>query len=389
MAVAAPATPATPTYYTVRYFPGNASGAADYKIMATTLAGAAAQAGAEPGSAGLATVFGGPYSTIAAAKAAIPAGTPAGDITAPTGSIPGVTTPAPATKPAKKGATPATAAVKPIATIHQPKFDPRMQTVVNPLGVGNAQFERGFMIWDQSLCTGTGYSAQDPPAVSFLFNPSTIQASYSMSDSTAQAAMLFGTPGGTPFVGLQQTMNFTVMFDRTYEVNMGQGSGITSDLEADPQKMGCEVDIRQMKQFTGMFSGQNAATGFYATTGSTESAGALGTGQTPTQATGMGAGPQQGIMLIMPSYVYFGSSLNGGTSQYYGYINEWDVQYTHFTNTMVPIRCVVDVTFTLLPLQSDNLAEQQNGAVIALQNAQNQGTPILKLPKIPIPVIKL
>jgi hypothetical protein len=80
-------------------------------------------------------------------------------------------------------------------------------------------------------------------------------------------------------------------------------------------------------------------------------------------------------MLIMPSFCYFGSSIAGGTSQFYGYVDSWDVQYTHYTNLMVPIRCVVDIEYTLLPQASDNLAEFNNAAVKLLSASQNQGGP--------------
>jgi hypothetical protein len=368
MAAAAP-TPATPTYYTIIWdngsnYPNNTP---NYMIMATSAAGAAAEVTTKEAAGDQASVFGGPYSSIAAAQAAIPGGTPASDITAPVGSIPGVTTPAPKTP----AATPSTPAKPPVATIHQPLFDQRMRTVQNPMNGGLAQFERGFMVWDTSLTASAGYSATDPPAVSFLFNPSTVQASYSLSDSTAQAAMIFGVAGGgVPYVGLQQQMNFTIMFDRTYEVN-----GTTATQEADLQAMGCEVDVRQMKQFTGMFSNSAGTSGFYTSganaTNPTAGATALGTGQTITQATGTGVGPQQGIMLMMPSYCYFGTSLFGGCSQFYGYVDSWDVQYTHYTADMVPIRCVVDIEYTLLPQSSNNLAELANTAVKSLENSQN------------------
>ena len=239
------------------------------------------------------------------------------------------------------------------------------------------------MVWDTQFTAGAGYSETDPPAVSFLFNPSTVQASYSLSDSTAQAAMIFGVAGGgTPFVGLQQQMNFTIMFDRTYEVQWPP-NGVAQYAGQDVVEMGCEVDVRQVKQFTGMFSNSAGTGGFYTSganaTNPTAGATALGTGgngapnQTITQATGLGIGPQQGIMLIMPSFCYFGSSIAGGTSQYYGYVDSWDVQYTHYTNLMVPIRCVVDIEYTLLPQASDNLAEFNNAAVKLLSSGQNQG----------------
>lgn len=281
--------------------------------------------------------------------------------------------------PAQGGtSTTKTTAQKSITTLTQPPFDPRIRTVHQPFLAGDARFDRGFMVWDEAL-TGSvgGYSAGSPPSVSFLFNPSTVQASYSISNSSsANSTMIFGVPpaggGGVPYVQLQQSMSFTIMFDRTYELNSpnAAGSGVGSDVAA----MGCEVDVRAMKQFTGMFSNQNSPTsGFY--TGGSAAAATNTEGvapQTLVQSTGVGVGPQQGLMLMIPSYVYFGSSLLGGTSQYYGYVEEWDVQYTHYTSFMVPIRCVVDISYTLLPIPSAAAAEYTSGAVQALATSQNQ-----------------
>jgi hypothetical protein len=362
--------------------------APNFQFMQTSTAGAQAQV-TKYQNQGLASSFEGPFTSLNAARAAVglppqgstaPTGTP---VTVPTGKPTGGKTPAPAPT------------AKPVDTIIQPKFDKRMRTVRNPLNGGQAQFDRGFMVWDTAFTQAAGYDPKNPPAVSFLFNPSTVQASYSLSDSTAQAAMIFGVAGGgTPFVGLQQQMNFTIMFDRTYEVQWpvtaapatpwsAGGDTVAEYAGQDVIEMGCEVDVRQMKQFTGMFSNANTGSGagFYTTganaTNPTAGATALGSQgsitQTINQATGSGAGPQQGIMLIMPSFCYFGSSIVGGTSQFYGYVDSWDVQYTHYTNLMVPIRCVVDVEYTLLPQASDNLAEFTNAAVKILADNQNQG----------------
>lgn len=233
-------------------------------------------------------------------------------------------------------------------------------------GPGRHGFVRGFMVWDTALCAAAGYSPNDPPAVSFLFNPSTVQASYSLSASSAQSAMIFGVTtgsgGSVPFVGLQQQMSFTMLFDRTYELN-------TTGANIDTQFMGVEVDVRQMKQFTGMFSAQTAKSGFY-TSGQN-----LPPNQQIIQSDGTGQGPQQGVMLLMPSYCYFsGTQSVGGTSSYYGYVDSWDVQYTHFSNSMIPIRCVIDVSYTLLPMTGNNAAEIANSAVQQIFNQNNNVT---------------
>jgi hypothetical protein len=42
---------------------------------------------------------------------------------------------------------------------------------------------------------------------------------------------------------------------------------------------------------------------------------------------------------------------------FYGYISEWSVNYAHWTANMVPIRCVVSVTFTMLPEAGKTVAQ--------------------------------
>ena len=263
--------------------------------------------------------------------------------------------------------------------LQQPAFDTRMRSISDPLNSGGSPvaFSRGFMVWDVSYASsfGAGYNGSNAlPYVNFLFNPSTVQASYQLSNTAAQAADMYGissSGASVAYVSLQQTMEFTIMFDRTYELwDNSQYYG------TDVGTMGCEVDVRQMKQFTGMFAaasayGSTTAPTYDPSTGAGDNVFAVPTGTTQTlqPANGVGAGPQQGLMVMVPSFVYFGSELTGGTSQYYGYIDAWDVQYTHYTNYMVPIRCVVDVSYTLLPLSSG--AGTEYNAVINIARAQN------------------
>lgn len=401
--------PPTPpvSYYVIVTQAANSK--ANYRYMLTSGQGAANTVSQTPGASSM-----GPFTTLAQAQAAVAALTPAVNVNAP-GAVPGVTPPAqPGVTPTAlvpKTTTPAAAAAqKTVATIAQPPFDKRMTSIHNPLTNGGGGFERGFMVWDTTFTGTAGYSAASPPYINFLFNPSTVQASYSMSDSTAQAALIFGVGGGSgvPWVGLQQSMNFTIMFDRSYELNSDIG---LTDPTNPIASMGCEVDVRMMKQFTGMFSTASGDSGYYTSAAATATSGggtgggasggasggtststttsgtglptALGTNQpAPTQATGLTNGPQQGIMLMMPSYCYFGFGGEGGTSQYYGYVQNWDVQYTHYTSTMIPIRCVIDVTYTLLPQAGNSAAELTNAAVKALSANQIQQA---LTPTIPTP----
>lgn len=74
--------------------------------------------------------------------------------------------------------------------IAQPPFSSKIQTLYYPLGGGNfGTLERGYMVWDSTIPV-QGYSGQ--AMVNFLFNPSTVTATYSLiPDTSVQAAMLF------------------------------------------------------------------------------------------------------------------------------------------------------------------------------------------------------
>jgi len=78
-----------------------------------------------------------------------------------------------------------------------------------------------------------------------------------------------------------------------------------------------------------------------------------------------------GMMMMVPCWVFFGSAeaqLNQNASSYnfnalasqlsfYGYISEWGVQYTRWTSSMVPIRCVINVSFTMLPTPTQKTSQ--------------------------------
>ena len=99
-----------------------------------------------------------------------------------------------------------------------------------------------------------------------------------------------------------------------------------------------------------------------------------------------------GVMMMMPAYVYFGNASSQanahlaaqGTTQfgavstqlaYYGFISEWSVEYTHWTTNMIPIRCAVSVTFTMLPqpAATDSNAQQTWADAANLQGNYTSG----------------
>lgn len=219
--------------------------------------------------------------------------------------------------------------------ITQPQFDKRISTLAFPLQGGKfGTIQRGFMVWEKAI---TGYSTK--AQVNFLYNPSSVSADYTISDSSVGSALMF--PTGFNDVNLRvplnQTVEWSLLFDRTYEL-WGQyepdgtpSNGWTNNTN-DPKVVGVLADIMAMQQFTGMFVAYSS--------GNSNS-----TAPTSGALTGW-----QGIMQMIPAWVYFGGGSSSATSLwYYGYVSEWDVTVTHWTQYMIPQRCVINITFTMLP----------------------------------------
>lgn len=217
--------------------------------------------------------------------------------------------------------------------IVQPKFDARIYRLVYPLMGGRAPhhgtLKRGFMVWEKPLAGYGGLAT-----VHFLYNPSVVEADYPISDSTVGAVLQFPIPGDTAQlkVPLYQTVTWSLLFDRTYELwgSADKPSKSPGKNDNDPSVVGVLADIVQMQQFTGMLVNYSS----------------LGQVQTNPGGSSANFAGHQGIIQIVPAYVYFGDK-NG--LSYYGYISEWDVQITHWTQNMIPMRCVVDITMTMLP----------------------------------------
>jgi hypothetical protein len=306
-------------------------------------------------------------------------------------------------KSGKPSTKPKTPKVNNVPVYVQPAFSQALtHTLSKPFGYdGGANaagastdygIRRGFMVWDKTVPPPSGYSTKDPnyPAVfKFLFNPSTISTSYQVASGAAQAALNYGTTQGLSsslLLPLQQQTSFSLMFDRTYELNNQKA---TSDI----LNFGVDVDIAALRQFTGMYAGiysQGANSNanyipFSASNTETSSSGTAPTNLNQTSANvpgPLGGNLAQGVMQVTLGYCYFSgptSSAVGGKGYgitYYGYIDSWSVEYTHFTNNMIPMRAVVDISFTFLPPPT-KAADTAGAATIAA--AQDVANAVSKL----------
>lgn len=210
----------------------------------------------------------------------------------------------------------------------QPDFDSRIKTLQFPLeGRSFGKLKRGTMVWESSN-PNLGGKAR----VNFLYNPATVEASYSINQNVG-ATLQFPVPGDTSDlrVPLSQTVSWSLLYDRTYELwgaYTPNGTAKKGKSTSDPSVVGVMADIFAMQQFTGMTMGYTTSGKVTNTISATSFAG------------------HQGIMQLIPAYVYFG---DGAVLAYFGYVSSWDVTVTHFTQKMIPMRCVIDITFTMLP----------------------------------------
>jgi hypothetical protein len=255
----------------------------------------------------------------------------------------------------------------------QPAFDSRIRKYHSPLGTDSGGLQRGYMIWDAKGGPFTPTYSGGPfgdgrDMINFLYNPSTISTDFVIANGSLQAGMMFPLGGTTPILAtpLQQTVSWQLYFDRTYELNYGTGAGgAGTGKQNDPGVLGVQADVVAFMQFTGMLSGSTAdLIQSYADASSGGATVTSGIGGTVTAAQYSAAIGNGGIVQMVPCWVYFG---NAGASvasaktpstnfsavplqlSFFGFIQEWSVQYTHFTESMTPIRCVVSVNFTMLP----------------------------------------
>ena len=240
----------------------------------------------------------------------------------------------------------------------QPQFDKRIYTMAFPLtGSTAGVIQRGYMIWAAPGLPAYGGALA---TVHYLYNPSTVSADYNIADASAQASLNFPNPGDSAMLAipLSQTVQWSLMFDRTFELMGAYGSdGTPTNIFGtgnNPSSIGVQADVMQFMQFTGMLS--------------TYQYGTNGQGGLITQPTvaAQNYSTQHGIMQLVPCWAYFGASNVVNNLMYYGYINEWSVQYTHWTQYNIPMRCVISVNFTMLPMPQTQPAQNASDSVYSV-----------------------
>lgn len=246
-------------------------------------------------------------------------------------------------------------------------FDPRITKPVllgGPIVTGNAPasgwapvsgLQHGYIVQAQSQATtdGTLYG------LAFLFNPSLVTLQHGIDSNSSLVLPQYRrltADKGQYVIGLASTLDISLFFDRTYELNTGifgpkdnqpytpyspyGNSGNKSTPEGvaianndDPRLVGVLADIRALYRVVGM-NVPIPLTDVPNSDGTTYN----------TSVTG----PMQ----MVPCYVMLSSYMANHAPYWYGYVDSIGITYTHFTQQMVPMRAEVDLEITLLPSQS-------------------------------------
>lgn len=247
-------------------------------------------------------------------------------------------------------------------TISQAAFDPRilnlplLSNIADPavnVGPGSQSkaLLRGYIKQANSLATDgvTIYSC------AFLYNPTTIQLTHSIdaSSSALQFPQYMRNPidTGVYLTPLNTTLSWSILYDRTYEVNMIAPSGSYGGTPLGSAPVGstittpnCAIPVVEDPRVIGVLSDVKA---LYRVCGITNPV--AGVPLTGNSDSGTGTVTLTGMMQQVPAYAYFGAASAPNSLAYYGYLSGINVEYTHFTQDMTAMRCAIDLTMTLLP----------------------------------------
>ncbi|MEU1816086.1 hypothetical protein ABZ543_12945 [Streptomyces roseifaciens] len=173
----------------------------------------------------------------------------------------------------------------------------------------------------------------------FLYNPSAISVSHSI-DAANQVMPAYtrsDNDKGTPLVAAGGSLSFSLLFDRTYEMS---DSSKATEMRG---QVGVAIDVHVLYNMLGVNAPQvlwNQASASGGTSGDAS----------------VDAKNITGIMQMNPVWIYFAPKLqtqhiqlpNLSKMVYFGYVNSMNIAYTHFTQSMMPVRCAVSLSVQLM-----------------------------------------
>lgn len=192
------------------------------------------------------------------------------------------------------------------------------------LGNSNDLLYRGFLATRVQPGSSTQYR------VKFLYNPSTINENRSLDLNSEVLPTYARNPDdpGQYATGLNATVSFSLLFDRTYEL------WDSSYRFTDPGIYGVMVDVNAFYNMLNINQLNTLSEPYRG-------------GSIPVNPNQKYTTVVQGTMSAVPLDLYFGYR-SAGALKYFGYISQFDVTYTHFSQKMVPMRCAINVGMVLM-----------------------------------------
>ena len=236
-----------------------------------------------------------------------------------------------------------------------PKFDPRIRNIhgVAEISDSNSKSQRStlFRGYMESVHKVNGAYRR----LYFLYNPSGLSWNGNVeTDTIGDNTVMDPLDIGGFLMPMSQTVAFSLLFDRTYETWV-------YDITKEVSYLGVMADIVHLYAMLGIMGNGATASSTPTDTGSggevesstTQEGGADSSAAlkafvdidslpdlTPTS-----------FMQYIPMRVIFGSHMS-----FHGVITSATVQYTHFTQKMVPNRCSVEISIQLFPPEEHSVA---------------------------------
>lgn len=188
-----------------------------------------------------------------------------------------------------------------------------------------------------------------PFACYFMMNPQTVATDCSITTDASAPSQTDPTAlQAGPYWIQNQTISFSLIFNRMYEVFMGgfKNPHPRNGNTGGPSDIGCRWDIRAMERLMGIYDAQadypNSKGKLKGNTG----LGSYGAGDRPPQA--------------MPLQVVLGGS---NSYQFQGLIASFNYSYTLFSKDMVPIEATCDISIMRMYLPNLSSADVMNPLV--------------------------
>lgn len=230
-----------------------------------------------------------------------------------------------------------------------PPFDVRTYSLTGLTPANSGVLQRGYITQNYSL-TGGGVIF----TTRFLYNPSLISVSHSTDVASSNAVMpqvyRNSLDTSTPNIPVNATVAFALLFDRTYELwDPASNPPNPYDTALAPGLAGVVADVAALYRTVGIMTPtvvNGSITGQQNSLATQYNTSHIPVPSGRTALLGQGA---IGPMPLTPVTVYFGGQ---NSLSYSGYVNSLSIDYTHFSQLMVPFRCTANVSLQIIPATS-------------------------------------